>query len=213
MRRAAFLILACCAVPAAMEAQACVGQARWTPRPIKIGGLLGLGHSTVILGTAALGKDEGFFGGVGLGVETNGGTATIIQGEFGFELKESVADKLSLCPLATLLYETDSENGLSVTLLDILVGMGLAYPIELHSDKMRLALTSSLLLGNAHFSLEGCELCSGNDFVGLLDLGAGLVVSERWSLVPQLRLPISSGADPSFLLRVTLTVGRARTGS
>ena len=210
MRRAALLILACCAFPAALQAQACLGQARWTPRPIKIGGLLGLGHSTVILGTAALGKDEGFFGGVGLGVETNGGTATIIQGEFGFELKESLADKLSLCPIATLFYETDSEDGLSVTVFDILAGLGLGYPIALNSDKMALSLTGSLQLGNAHFSLEGCELCSGNDFVGLLDLGAGLVVSGRWSLVPQLRLPISSGADPSFLLRVTLTVGKPR---
>ena len=210
MRRAALLILACCAFPAGLEAQACLGQARWTPRPIKIGGLLGLGHSTVILGTAALGKDEGFFGGVGLGVETNGGTATIIQGEFGFELKESVADKLSLCPIATLLYETDSEDGLSVTVVDLLAGLGLAYPIALNSDKLAFSITSSLQLGNAHFSLEGCDLCSGNDFVGLLDLGAGLVVSGRWSLVPQLRLPISSGVDPSFLLRVTLAVGKPR---
>src|SRR5215831_7570406 len=104
MRRAALFLLALVAVPAALQAQKCVGEAPWSSGSLKAGGSIQFGGgSTDIAGGVSTGKDHGFFGGAALGVVTDD-SQWFVQGGVGKELSKPLGDKVTICPIGNLTY-------------------------------------------------------------------------------------------------------------
>src|SRR5438128_2728407 len=146
MRKAALCLVALLAVPAAMQAQKCIGQAPWSSGSIKVGGSLEFGGgSTDIGGALGFGKDKGFAFNVGAGVETGGGSSRVfLTGGILKELSKPITDKLELCPIAQVTYFL-KKNGVSA--LDVSGGVSVGYPIAMNSKNVGLVLTGSAQLG------------------------------------------------------------------
>jgi hypothetical protein len=198
MRRAALLLIALGAFPAAMQAQMCVGQAPWSAGKMKAGGELEFDGGTIIAGELGFGKDRGMFFGVGGGIATDGGTDGLVQGGLGWELSKPIADKLELCPVvnARVIF------GDGATAITPMGGVSVGYPVTMHSSNVGLILTGAFQVGFTHVS-------GATDGFGLLDAGVGFIFNNRISLVPQIRIPIASaGSDVGLLIRANVAVGK-----
>ena len=108
MRRAALFFVGLLAVPAALQAQRCVGQAPWSAGSLKVGGSLEFG-STAVAGGIGTGKDKGLFGNVEAGVWSPG-SRFFVRGGIGKELSKPITDKLELCPIAQAAYFFRKNN-------------------------------------------------------------------------------------------------------
>jgi hypothetical protein len=179
---------------------------------MKVGGALEFGDGvTDITGAIGLGKDKGMFGHAEAGVVTgHSETGLLVGGGLGWELQKPVTDKLELCPVANALFsfgyfDTNEQR--------VLGGVAVGYPLNVEGN-VGITLTGAFQLGFAHFSTDigacgslGVD-CSGTDFVGELDAGAGFIFDNRISLVPALVIPINSGSDLRFRVGVSVAVGK-----
>jgi hypothetical protein len=212
MRSAALLLVVLSAVPAAMQAQVCVGQAPWSSGSMKVGGALEFGDGTTfITGTVGIGKDKGMFGSAEAGVATgHGDTGFLVGAGLGLELKRPVTDKLQLCPVG----KVRASFGYFDTSEQLLVaGIAAGYPLNTQGN-VGVTLTGALQLGFDHFSIDAdvCDIqgvdCSSTDFVGELDAGAGIIFNNRISVVPALVIPINSGGDVRFRIGMNVAIGK-----
>jgi hypothetical protein len=203
MRRAALFFVGLLAVPAALQAQRCVGQAPWSAGSLKVGGSLEFG-STAVAGGIGVGKDKGLFGNVEAGVWSPG-SQFFLRGGIGKELSKPITDKLELCPIAQAAYFFPKND---FSEFDISGGVSVGYPIAMNSKNITLALIGSGQLGWRHVSLSDCGLteCSSSDVIGIFGAGAGFIFNNRISLVPQLVLPTSGGTE--FLIIANVAIGK-----
>lgn len=211
MRRAATFLLALVAVPAALQAQKCIGQAPWSSGSLKVGGSIQFGGgSTDIAGGISTGKDQNFFFAGGLGVVTDGGQV-FVQGGAGKELKKPLADKITICPIANLAYFFKKDG---FTEWSLSGGLSGGYPVAMNSKNVDLILTGSGQLGYLHESFDDtsgfCNVtgvdCSNSDVIGIFGFGAGFIFNNRISLVPQLVLPTKG--DISLLIIANVAIGK-----
>ena len=211
MRRAVVLLVAIALFPAAMQAQVCGGQAPWSAGKMKVGGALEFGDGvTDITGAVGFGKDKGMFFNAHGGVVTgHGDTGFLVGGGLGWELKKPLTDKLELCPVVNAeasfgYFDTNEQR--------VLGGASVGYPLNMQGN-VGVTLTGAFQLGFAHFSTDigACGTpgfdCSGSDFVGLLDAGAGIIFNNRITLLPLLRIPINEG-DVRFFIGVSIATGK-----
>ncbi len=207
MRRAAAFLLALVAVPAALQAQRCVGQAPWRSGSLKVGGSLEFG-SVAVAGGVGLGKDKGLFGSAGAGVwSSHGFSQFFIEGGLGKELSKPITDKLELCPIANVSYFFPKDQ---LSEFNLSGGVSLGYPIEMSAKSVSLALIGSGQLGLQHAKSTvcvgtACGSASNTDVVGIFGFGAGFIFNNRISLVPQLVLPTQGGI--SLLIIANVAVG------
>jgi hypothetical protein len=211
MRKLALvMVLALTTVPAALEAQACAGQAPWSSGRMKVGGSLEFGDGvTDILGGVAVGKDQGYiFAGRGGFVTGHGDTGFELGGTVGKELTRKIADKIAICPVinADLVF-----SYFDVTTQQITGGLVGAYPFETGGD-VGVSIVGGAYAGFAHSSIsnDACTIidCSSTDFVLHLDAGAGIVFNRRISLVPLLRIPLEPGGDVRFFIGANVALGK-----
>ena len=210
MRRAAWLLMALSAVPAVMQAQLCVGQAKWSAGSLKVGGRAEFGSGfTDLLGGIGWGKDGGIFLNANAGISNGGGeTAVLLSGEVGKELTKAGAGKVALCPIANVDIELPKHD-FSAQLFA--AGLSGGYPLSVNSKSMTLSLTGAAQLALDHSSITGttCDAienlggdCTNSDILAIFDAGVGLVFNERISLVPVLRVPTKGNVS----LRITANV-------
>jgi hypothetical protein len=206
MHRTALLLAALSSVPAVLQAQRCIGQAPWSSGKLKVGGELHFNGGTAILGTLGFGKDRGMFAGIGGGIVTNGGTAGVVQGGIGWELKEPVAGKLELCPIGGLTV----EFGEGATFVTGTGGVSLGYPVAMTAANVGLTIIGAGQIGVTRGSFSDCSICDNfTDGFGLLDGGVGFVFNNRISLSGLLRIPVASpGSDVGFIIRANVAVGK-----
>lgn len=211
MRRLALVVLlAAITVPAAVQAQACAGQAPWSSGKIKVGGSLEFGDGvTDILGGVAVGKDQGLtVAGRGGFVTGNGDTGFQLGGTVGKEMSKKIADKIAICPVVN----ADLVFGyFDLSTQQITGGLVAAYPIETGGN-VGVSIVGGAYAGFAHRSIsnDACTVvdCSSTDFVLYLDAGAGIVFNKRISLVPLLRLPVEPGGDVRFFIGANVALGK-----
>jgi hypothetical protein len=211
MRRAALFFVALLAVPVALQAQKCIGQAPWSSGSLKIGGSLEFGGgSTEIAGGLSTGKDQGLFLAAGAGVVTDN-SQVFLSGGLGKELSKPLADKITICPVANATYFL-KKDGFSE--FDVFGGLSGGYPVAMSSKNVGLILTGSAQLGFEHVSVDAgiCGTagvdCTSTDFVGLFGFGAGFIFNNRISLVPQLVLPTRGSV--ALLIIANVAVGKKK---
>jgi len=207
MRKVALLLLAVSAIPAAVQAQACIGQAPWSSGKMKVGGSLEFDGGTTVLGGIGAGKDGGLYFGAGAGFVDYGGGAgsqVLITGGVGKELSNKLADKINICPVVNATYGLKKND---FSFFDVTGGLYGGYPLATSAKNMNIVLTGGGQVGFSHSSVTGA---GGNtDFVGVIDFGAGFIFSNRISLVPMLRIYFGGGStDVAFNARVNVAVGK-----
>lgn len=204
MRKVAFLLFAVGAVPAAVQAQACIGQAPWSSGNLKVGGSLEVDGGTTLIGGIGAGKDQGFFFGAGAGIVSYGGGAgsqVVLTGGIGKELTSKLADKISICPVANLTWGLKKND---YSFQTVVAGLSGGYPLSTNAKNMNIILTGAGQLGFSHGSVEGF---GSTDFVGVIDAGAGFIFNNRISLVPVLRIYVGDGSDVAFNVRANVAIG------
>jgi hypothetical protein len=211
MRKLALLVVfAAMAVPPAVHAQACAGQAPWSSGRMKAGGSLEFGNGvTDILGGVAIGKDQGLaVAGRGGFVTGHGDSGFLLGGTVGKEMTNKIADKIPFCPVIN----ADLQfNYFDTSVQQITGGVVAAYPFETGGN-VGVSIVGGAYAGFAHSSIsnDACTVvdCSRTDFVLHLDAGAGIVFNNRISLVPLLRLPIEPGGDVRFFVGANVALGK-----
>lgn len=212
MRRAAWLLVTLSAVPAAMQAQLCTGQAPWSAGSLKVGGRAEFGSGeTDLLGGIGWGKDHGIFIGANAGIRNGGGeTAVLLSGELGKELKTS--GKFALCPVVDADIQLPHQH---VSEQEFSGGVTGGYPLSVTSKNMTLSLTGAARLALDHSSITGtpCDVienaggdCSNSDILAIFDAGVGLVFNNRISLVPVIRLPTKG--DVTLRITANVAIGK-----
>ena len=208
MRRAALCFVALLAVPAALEAQMCVGQAPWSSGKLKAGGSLEFDGGTALGGHLATGKDGGMFFTGGAGIITDGGPF-FLHGGLGKELTKKLGDKITICPIANADYFFKKHG---VSAFDLSGGLSGGYPVAMNAKNVGLILTGSAQLGYSHVSVDAsfCNIsgvdCSDSSIIGIFGFGAGFIFNERISLVPQLVIPTEG--DLALLIVANVAVGK-----
>lgn len=208
MRRAAMAFLAFLAVPAALRAQQCIGQAPWSAGSLKAGGSIEFDGGTEIGGHVGVGKDGGFGFRAGAGVVTNGGPVGVHVG-INKEMRKKLANKIGICPIVNAAYYL-KKNGVSS--LHVAGGLSGGYPVAMSSSSVSLIITGSGQLGYRRFSADAdvCGVagvdCSDSSVIGLFSGGVGFIFSNRISLVPQIIVPTEG--DIGFLILANIAVGK-----
>lgn len=199
------VLLAALAVPAAVQAQACVGQAPWSSGKLKAGGSLEIDGGTTILGGLGTGKDQGLFFGASAGIISysgGGGSQFVVGANVGKELSKKLGDKIAICPVVNGAYGF-KKNGFSFW--NVVGGLSGGYPLSTNAKNLNIILTGAGQLGFSHGSVAGV---GSTDFVGVFDAGAGFIFSDRISLVPVLRIYVGNGSDVAFNVRANVAVGK-----
>ncbi len=203
MRRVAMLLAVLPAVPVAIQAQMCIGQAPWSSGSIKAGGSLEVDGGTTVLGNVGIGKDGSFFAGAGAGfVSVEDHTRVLLTAGAGVELSKQLADKVSICPVANLVWGLKKDETSFQTLTGGLSG---GYPLSSGSENLNIVLTGAAQLGFSRVSVLGE---SETDFVGIIDAGAGFIFNDRISLVPVVRLYFDGGSDVALAVRANVALGK-----
>jgi len=200
------VLLAALTVPAAVQAQACVGQAPWSSGKVKAGGSLEFDGGTTILGGLGTGKDGGLFFGADAGVISYGhgaGSQFVVGANVGKELSKKLADKIAICPVVNGSYGFKKDG---FSFWNVLGGLSGGYPLSTNAKNLNIILTGAGQFGFSHGSVE--DVGGSTDFVGVIDAGAGFIFNNRISLVPVLRIYVGDGSDVAFNVRVNVALGK-----
>lgn len=220
MRYSLPVLLSLVALPGVAQGQACMGQTPFAKGAVKVGGAAEFGNGiSAFSGTAGLGSPHGLFGGASLGFASGGGaTGTLVSGVIGKELSKPITDRLELCPIAGLGFQFGPNGSYE---RNYIIGAMVGYPLATASTSMRVILAGGYQGAYQQYGFGDdyvvpLQSLSGgggendhHEWYGLIDLGVGFIFSDRFSLVPQVRIPLRySGRDPSFLIRGNLNIGK-----
>jgi hypothetical protein len=196
-----------------------MGQASYTGGTVKVGMSAEVGNGgTALSGSAGLGRPHGIFGAVAAGFVTGSdGSGALVSGAVGKELGRPIVGKLELCPVAGLglqfgpsgYYERNYTLGAMVGYpLPSSGGMRFILAGGYQGAYQQLGFHDDTQLGGyrrADLSAGGAN----HEWYGLLDAGVGVILSGRFSVVPQVRIPLGySSSDPSFLIRGSVNFGK-----
>lgn len=192
-------------IPALAHGQSCLGQTPYGAGIIKASAgveLLG-NQQTTVWGGAGIGRPQSWFAGATAGVISGGGESSFgLAGMAGLELKKPIVDKLQLCPMVGIHHQFGSEVGFT----DFIAEAAVAYPVGSQTGATRL-----MLVGDYQGIFERYSVVFGtaDEWYGNLDLGIGALFSGRFSVVPQLRIPVryGGGRDLSLVVRGSLNFG------
>lgn len=203
--RSAIALLVLLSVPLTAHGQICLGNTPHVPGAIKASAGLEVGgnESSYIWGGAGIGRPQSWFGGATLGILSGGGESSLGLGVHGgLELKKPIAERLDLCPMAGIRRQF-GDFGFT----DFIAAVSAAYQLGSASAKTRLMLIGGYQGIYERYSAAGF---TAEEWYGNLDVGLGMIFNQRFSFVPQLRIPIryGGGRDLSFLLRGSVNLGK-----
>ena len=195
MRRVMLVVIGLAAIPAAIQAQVCTGQAPWSSGPVKLGGGLEIGDGyTDFFGGVGFGRDGGLFAGAGLGLtDYAGGSQIFLSGGLGKEL--DLSGPVELCPVAAVTLGLPDND---YTYQTVVGGLAAGYPVPNNSENVDVVVTGSLQLG--FLRQNEPPFGSDTDFLGILDGGVGVIFTNRISLLPRVRVYFGGGSSDAALL-------------
>ena len=208
------------AAAAPLHAQRCLGFPGFANQPLRLDGRLESGgHRTDLSADLAFGQAEGVFGGVGLGVADFDGTnrsALLVNGEIGTQLTLGTPSRTSpgaqLCPVATLQYrngpntDTIDQNG-----LDLRGGVSLGTSLPM-AENVRFAPFGTVSFAYLRNTVDnGRVSATADDVGGVIDLGAGFIFTDRFTVRPKVSIPVGlDNSDARFGLAVGYSFGGGR---
>ena len=211
---AATLAGATVALPAALQAQACLGNASFTAGKVRVGGDVTFGDDVTTIGpNLAFGGRQGPFAGVSLDVIDvdrldDNGLRVGVNGGWQIPLGEGTRrnpSRAQLCPVAALGFMSGPDIGpIDVSGTDLSAGFAVGAPFTL-SPEVELVPFGGLSVLWARTTVEDR---SESDTGGRLDLGAGFVFSRRFTARVGVAVPLGfDGADSRFGLGFGINFG------
>lgn len=217
-------LLAAAVLPAAADAQTCLGLASFDTHPVRLGASVGSQDDLTSLGlNVNFGQRQGAFGGVGVGLtqfddDDIDEDATTISGSLGYQIPLGTNTRSGrgpqVCPIGAVGYTIGPDVGnIDTRVLSLQGGFALGAPIEL-TPAVRLTPFGALSLLHQRLSITSDDddnEINDNESGGLLDLGAGLIFNDRFTIRPSLNIPIGfDEADTGFTLTLGLSFGGPR---
>ena len=203
-----------CAAAAPARAQLCTGRPALAPRRLQtsVGAAFTSGQQTFDAGvrTAAAGA---FFGGTvaAYNLSALDAGAFGIGGTAGAPLPVG-APRLRVCPLVSVSarFGPTFHDVVEIESHGVLVTAGAQAAVFLPGrGRLRVAPTFGAAVAHARETLVGhpvIDETAGVTFA-LIEAGVGLLLGERVSVVPQVRIPMArAGADPEFSVSLAVTL-------
>ena len=225
LRLAAGLLAAAVVLPAAaLDAQTCLGLASFDTHPVRIGASVGSQDDLTSLGlNVNFGQRQGAFGGVGVGLtqfddEDLDEDATTISGSLGYQIPLGTNTRSSrgpqVCPIGAVGYTIGPDVGnVDTRVLSLQGGFALGAPVDL-TPAVRLTPFGALSLLHQRLSVTSDDddgEFNDNESGGLLDIGAGLIFNDRFTIRPSVNIPIGfDRSDTGFSLTLGLSFGGPR---
>jgi hypothetical protein len=223
LRLAAGLLAAAALLPLAqLDAQTCLGNASFDVHPVRLGGFLGSTNDVSTLGLDVnFGQREGAFGGVGVGLtqfddDDLDEDATTISGSLGYQIPLGTTRRSGpqVCPIGVVGYTIGPDVGnVDTRILTLQGGFSLGAPVTL-TPSVRLTPFGALSLLHQRLSLSddgSDDEFNESESGGILNLGAGLIFNDRFTIRPSLDIPIGfDESDTGFSLTLGLSFGGPR---
>lgn len=123
------------------------------------------------------------------------------------------AGQAELCPVASLSlgWGPDDLLGPGVDVSNRTLAAGAAFGVRVgHGSQVQLVPNASFLLASTRLKVDnGTSSAADSETYGALTLGTGFVIASRYSLNPQVTIPVGlGGADPSFGVTAAINFGR-----
>lgn len=208
------------AAAAPLQAQRCLGFPGFANQPLRLDGRLETGgHRTDLSADLAFGQAAGLFGGAGLGVADFDGSsrsALLVNGEIGTQLALGTPSRTSpgaqLCPVATLQYrngpntDTVDQNG-----IDLRGGVSLGTSLPM-APSVRVAPFGTVSFAYVRATVDaGRASATADDVGGVIDLGAGFIFTERFTVRPKVSIPVGfDDSDARFGIAIGYSFGGGR---
>lgn len=211
------VVVAAFVAPAALQAQACLGNPSFSTNHLQVGAGASFDKSSTSFGGNFVGGSETLFAGIGLGGATydgvEGSTLTA-SGSLGFQVPLS-SGSAQVCPIASAVFGFGPSDfdGLGTDFSSRAFTFGLSAGAELfRSERVRLVPALSIGFAYAAGIFDGVGgQTTETDTYGLAGAAVGVVLSERLSVRPSVSFPIGlDGADPVFGIGFALNYGGRR---
>lgn len=210
-RLAALVAVAALALPAAAEAQVCLGNASFAAGRTRFDADLTLSDgATTIAPGLAFGGRTGAFGGVAVGITSYDGaddSAVGVSGNLGYQIPvgegtRSAPSRVQLCPRLGVGF-TSLPGDATGTSLD--AGATIGTPVAL-SPTVDLVPFGGLALAWRRVSVDDF---SSSETGGILSLGTGLVFSRRYTARVGFGVPLGfDGSDTAVTLGFGINFGQ-----
>jgi hypothetical protein len=199
-----------------LHAQRCLGFPGFGGQPLRLGGELTTGDNvTTFTGKLDFGQAAGTFGGVGIGVadyDRIDDSALLVSGNIGTQIPLGTASSTSagaqLCPVAGLEFQAGPGDDISV--LRLRGGVSLGTSIVM-TPGVNFAPFGTLSVGYERFSFDDDDVDDDSEVGGILDLGAGLIFNNKFTIRPSVAIPLGfDDRDARFVLAVGFNFGGNR---
>lgn len=215
---ASFALLTLASAP--LHAQRCLGFAGFAGQPLRLDGrLVGGSHRTDLSADLAFGQATGPFGAVGAGVgdyDEGDGSSVLVMGQIGTQIELGTPTRTSsgaqICPLATIDYQSGPrDGGVDVSGIVLRGGVSLGTSLPL-SETTRVVPFGTVSFAYARSTMDfGTSSRSADDVGGVIDLGTGLVLVNRFTVRPSVSIPVGlDGADARFGVAIGFGFGGGR---
>jgi hypothetical protein len=203
-----------------LHAQRCLGFPGFANQPLRIDGRLETGnHRTDLSADLAFGQAAGVFGGVGIGVadyDNVNRSALLVNGEIGTQVPLGTPTRTSagaqLCPVATLQYRNGpNSDEVDVSGLDLRGGVSLGTSLPM-AQSVRFAPFGTVSFAYVRNTADaGRVSVTSDDVGGVIDLGAGFIFTERFTVRPKVSIPVGfDDSDARFGIAVGYSFGGGR---
>ena len=221
MRRSSvFVLLSLLSITAGTASgQTCAGTAPFSAGPVRLAAISQFDKDAKMFGGGvALGATNGLFGGLYAGrtsFDDTDETATNYGGHLGFAVPVDQARKVELCPVATLdrVSATFASGFGDLELTGTRYGFGFGVgAIASSSPTFDFLPFMSLAFNHAtsEVSLAGTSEKSNED-LGILTLGAGLVLNKLVTIQPNVAIPFGiADDDPVYGVTIAINVGKKK---
>jgi hypothetical protein len=208
------------ATAAPLHAQRCLGFPGFANQPLRLDGRLETGnHRTDLSADLAFGQAAGVFGGVGLGVADFDGTnrsALLVNGEIGTQVPLGTPTRTSagaqLCPVATLQYRNGpNSDAVDQNGIDLRGGVSLGTSLPM-AQSVRFAPFGTVSFAYLRSTVDnGRASATADDVGGVIDLGAGFIFTDRFTVRPKVSIPVGfDESDARFGIAVGYSFGGGR---
>jgi len=211
-------LLALAAAP--LHAQRCLGFPGFGGQPLRVDGRLATGdRHTDLAADLAFGQAAGAFGGVGIGVadyDNSNRSALLVSGEIGTQVPLGTPTRTSagaqLCPVASLQYRAGpNTDAVDRSGLDLRGGVSLGTSLPM-AQSTRFAPYGTVSFAYRRATVDaGRERLTSDDVGGVIDLGAGFIFTNRFTVRPSVSIPVGfDDTDARFGLAVGFNFGGTR---
>ena len=201
---------------ASADAQTCMGLAPFASGRIQVGAGAEFGNDAqAFTGALSVGSRAGAFGGVSISrasYDDPDGNATLLAGQLGWQLPLGTEGRVQLCPVGGVAYSF-GPNDIESSGTDAsawLASFGLQLGISAGTDpNFQIVPTVGAALAYLKSSFEGGFIeFDFDETFGLLNLGLGLIMNSRVSVLPVIEVPVGlEDSDPVFGIAVTVNFG------